>query len=252
MDSDARRRLRQGRRSARAARLHVGAPGQATAVHGPGVRPDRASGPRSAASTGTSSTRNHCTTASALVADLNATYRATRHCGHWTPRRGLLLDRRQRHREQRAELSAVRLRRFGHRVYFQLLRRRARQLSGGTAARGTGGRSSTPTRPNYAARASATSARSRPTRSRGTAGPRRRGWRCRQLGDLARRRPSDDSPRAVISTGRWQFAPRRDHVWLGGIEQLEQRQPGAHLRSLVAGGPRTNAISRSKASSTSR
>ena len=47
LQQDPRRPLAADGHPARAVRLHVGAPGQAAAVHGPGVRPGRASGPRS-------------------------------------------------------------------------------------------------------------------------------------------------------------------------------------------------------------
>ena len=96
----------------RTARVHVGAPGQAIAVHGPGVRPDAPNGPRNAASTGGNSTtrdRQLHRGVQRLVGDLNCAYR--RHPAMWTLghlARRLLLDRRQRHREQRPEFSALR------------------------------------------------------------------------------------------------------------------------------------------------
>ena len=53
--------------------------------------------------------------------------------GH--PARGLLVDRRQRLGQQRAELPALRRRRLGAGVRVQLLRRRAQPLPAGPAAR---------------------------------------------------------------------------------------------------------------------
>ena len=127
----------QGRRPARPAGLSVGPPRQAAAVHGPGVRPARRVVARNAASTGISST----STASPRASSDGA--RHQRHLprpagavepGHQA--RGLLLDRRQRLRQQRAELPALRQRRLGDGVRVQLLRRRAQPVPARPAARG--------------------------------------------------------------------------------------------------------------------
>ena len=70
--------------------------------------------------------------------------------GHQT--RGLLLDRRQRLGQQRAELPALRQRRLGDGVRVQLLRRRAQPVPARACRTPAGGaRSSTPTPPSTTA-----------------------------------------------------------------------------------------------------
>ena len=72
-----------------------------------------------------------------LVRDINGIYRSHRGAvepGHHA--RGLFLDRRQRLRQQRAELPALRQRRLGDGLRVQLLRRRAQRLPARPAARG--------------------------------------------------------------------------------------------------------------------
>ena len=71
-----------------------------------------------------------------MVRDINAIYRRPSGAvepGHQT--RGLLVDRRQRLGQQRAELPALRQRRLGDGVRVQLLRRRARPVPARAAAR---------------------------------------------------------------------------------------------------------------------
>ena len=72
-----------------------------------------------------------------MVRDINGIYRSRR--ALWSrdsQPRGLLLDRRQRLRQQRAELPALRRRRLDAGVCVQLLRFRAHPLPAGPAARG--------------------------------------------------------------------------------------------------------------------
>ena len=75
IDEDAGRRLAEAREPARAVRVHVGAPRQEAAVHGPGVRAGAPSGATSARSTGTCSRTPSHSGIQALVRDLNHRYR---------------------------------------------------------------------------------------------------------------------------------------------------------------------------------
>ena len=84
---DARRPLAEARERARLPRLHVGAPRQAAALHGPGVRPAVASGARSAASTGGSSTSPRTAACSTSSARSTASTARTRRSGRATTTR---------------------------------------------------------------------------------------------------------------------------------------------------------------------
>ena len=133
-------------------------------------------GPRSAVWTGISSARTAsptessgwCRTSTASTAACRAV--VARH-----QPRGILLDRRQRLGQQRAELPAVRRRRLDDGVRVQLLRFRAHPLPAGVATCGQpGARCSTPTRRSTTAPGWATTARWKPPTSRATGGLLRR------------------------------------------------------------------------------
>ena len=96
---DARRPLAAAGQPARAVRLHVGAPRQEAAVHGPGVRPGARVERTSARSTGTCSrTRGHARHAGARARPQPRLPRRSRRCGSATTTRGLRLARGQRRR----------------------------------------------------------------------------------------------------------------------------------------------------------
>ncbi len=102
-------RWRTARRAAGAAGLHVGPPRQAAAVHGLGVRPGRASGPRSARWTGGLLDDPLPRRRARLVADLNGVYRdAARAVGAGHRPGRVLVDRRQRRGRQHAVVPPVR------------------------------------------------------------------------------------------------------------------------------------------------
>ena len=72
---------------ARLPRLHVGAPGQAADLHGPGVRPGSRVGRGPRARLVAARQRRPPRACSRLVRDLNRVYRETPRCGRWTPTR---------------------------------------------------------------------------------------------------------------------------------------------------------------------
>ena len=119
---------------------------------------------------------------SRLVHDLNSIYRSSLGAvepGHQA--RGLLLDRRQRLRQQRAEFSAIRQRRLGDGLRVQLRRRRAQRLPSRPAQRRAVARGAQHRRDrSTTAPGSATWAASTRPMRRGTVARHRRCWRCRR------------------------------------------------------------------------
>ena len=81
---DAGRPLAEARQPALAVRLHVGAPRQEAAVHGPGVRARSRSGARAARSTGTCSRTPSTPACSRSCATSTASTATSRRCGSWT------------------------------------------------------------------------------------------------------------------------------------------------------------------------
>ena len=94
--------------------------------------------------------------------------------------RRLFLDRRQRLRQQRAELPALRQRRLGHGLRLQFRRVPSTAATGWACpSPAAGARCSTPTRRSTTAPESATSVASTPPTTRGMAVRHRRCWCCR-------------------------------------------------------------------------
>ena len=215
---DARRPLAEARQPARLPRLHVGAPRQAAAVHGLGVRPVRRvergararlvaarqrRPPRRAAVPGRPQPR--------LPGHARAVGARQR------PGR-LRVDRRRRLGGQHVLVAALGRRRRGARVHRQLLRRPARELPRRAALRRHAGpRCSTPTPRPTAAPAWATWARCRPRRCRGTAG---------------RSRPSCACPRSARS-GSARPDPAAPDGRRPGARAPSRRRPGRDVGSVV-------------------
>ena len=207
--ADARRRVEQGGQPARAAGVHVGAPGQAAAV--PGRRVRAGAGVVRAALAGLAparrpAARRHQEPRRRHEPGLPGAARAVDARRH---ARGLLLDRRQRLQRQRAELPAPRRRRRrqAHRdgVHRELLRHPQARLPGRPAVRRAVARGAQHRRhQTTAARAVGNSARSTPSSTSGTGGPRRPSCSSRPSGVLwlapepfegAVRRPAPRAPR---------------------------------------------------------
>ena len=238
---DAGQRPRQGGRAAQPAGLPVGASGQATAVHGPGIRPARRV-VRGARPGLVPARRERL-----LQRHSAAGARHQRHLpqpsgavepGHQP--RGLLLDRRQRLRQQRAELPALRQRRLGDGLRVQLRRRRAQRLPAGPAhRRAAGARCSTPTPTIYngsgignlgGVDATDDPWHGRPASAVLVLPPTSALWLEPANGRNAQR-PDVGSVQRV-----GEVAPAGDDLGVGRVEQLEQLdQPGAHRGALVAG-----------------
>ena len=149
---DARRPLAEAREPARAVRLHVGAPRQEAAVHGPGVRARTRSGATSARSTGTCSRTRSTRASSRSCATSTAPTGTSRRCGRSTstarasggsrPTTPTTTWSRSRAVSRDGERVAA--------VRRQPLARAARAATGsGCRAAGAGARRSTPTRRYY-------------------------------------------------------------------------------------------------------
>ena len=165
---DARRPLAEARQPARAVRLHVGAPRQEAAVHGPGVRAGGRVERTSARSTGTCSRTPSTPASSRSCATSTTPTRASRRCGRATStatafwwieandadNNVFAFARRTTDSERR------------RRVRRQPVAGAARRATGSACrARAAGARSSTPTPASTAGPTWATTAASRPGRS---------------------------------------------------------------------------------------
>ena len=178
--------------------------------------------------------------------------------------RGLLLDRRQRLGQQRAELPALRRRRLDAGLRVQLLRHRAHAGTGsGCRTPARGARCSTPTATIYNGVGHRQLRRGRGHRRAvarpagvggdGAAAAGRALVRAgRSPNGIPRKRAA--VPFRRVSVQRvGQVAAARDDLGVGGVEQVEQfDQPGADRRALVACGALDQARSAaSKAAATS-
>ena len=209
LEQDPRRPVAADGDAARAVRLHVGAPGQAVAVHGPGVRQGdewaEIALARLVAARRTRSPRRR----RAWSTDLNRVYSET--AALWSqdsdPAGFHWIDANDAVR-QRLLVRAVRHGRLDAGLRRQLLVRPARALPDRPAGRRPlGARSSTPTPTCTSAPRSATSAASTRCPSRGTASRRRRRCGCRRsarsgcvtTADRPDRAPAASSVRCTVA-----------------------------------------------------
>ena len=136
---DAGRPLAEAREPARAVRLHVGAPRQEAAVHGPGVRARRRSGATSARSTGTCSRTPSTRASSRSCATSTAPTRTSRRCGRSTSTAtGFWWTRAQRRRRQRRRVRARVEGRRARRCCSSATSRRCRAGTTGSGCRAPG------------------------------------------------------------------------------------------------------------------